>query len=78
MNRCEFLATMPLGLASEVLLGLDRRNLLLPVGKPESATAEMARSGSPAHELDFASALEAAEAIRRKAISSVELVLRTF
>ncbi len=68
---------MPLGLASKVLFGRDRRNLLLPIGRSESATA-VAQSSSLSHKLDFASALEAAEAIRLKAISSVELVLRTF
>jgi amidase len=35
-------------------------------------------SDAPSHELDFASALQAAEAIRRKQVSSVELTLHTF
>ena len=43
----------------------------------DSATAAFS-SGGPAHELDFASALEAAEAIRKKQVSSVELTRRVF
>lgn len=35
-------------------------------------------SGAPSHELDFASALQAAEAIRKKLISSVELTRHIF
>jgi len=43
----------------------------------DSATATSS-SGAPSLELDFASALEAAEAIRRKQISSVELTRHVF
>ncbi len=43
----------------------------------DSATAAFS-SGGPAHELDFASALQAAEAIRKKQVSSVELTIRVF
>jgi amidase len=35
-------------------------------------------SGAPSHELDFASALQAAEAIRKKQVSSVELTRHVF
>ncbi len=43
----------------------------------DSATAA-STSGAPSHELDFASALQAAEAIRKKQISSVELTRHVF
>jgi Asp-tRNA(Asn)/Glu-tRNA(Gln) amidotransferase A subunit family amidase len=43
----------------------------------DSGTAAFS-SGGPAHELDFASALQAAEAIRKKQVSSVELTRRVF
>jgi amidase len=43
----------------------------------DSATATSS-SGAASHELDFASTLQAAEAIRRKQVSSVELTLRAF
>ena len=35
-------------------------------------------SGAPSHEMDFASALQAAEAIRKKQVSSVELTRHVF
>jgi amidase len=43
----------------------------------DSATAAFS-PGGPAHELDYASALQAAEAIRKKQVSSVELTRRVF
>lgn len=43
----------------------------------DSATAVFS-SGGPSHDLDFASALQAAEAIRKKQVSSVELTRRVF
>ena len=43
----------------------------------DSATAAFA-SGVPSHEMDFASALQAAEAIRKKQVSSVELTQHVF
>jgi hypothetical protein len=43
----------------------------------DSATAAFS-SGGPVHELDFASALQAAEAIRKKQVSSFELTRRVF
>jgi amidase len=43
----------------------------------DSATAA-STSGAPSHELDFASALQAAEAIRKKQVSSVELTRHVF
>jgi amidase len=43
----------------------------------DSAAAAFS-SGAAPHELDFASALQAAEAIRKKQVSSVELTLRAF
>ncbi len=78
MNRRDFLATVPLSLASKAVPGLDAGKFGFVVERSEATTATTARSSSPSDELDFASGLQAAEAIRRKEVSSVELIRRTF
>ena len=78
MNRRDFLATMPLALAanafpfSEAIANSPQQNSSpsVPPGKVSASAA--------AHDLDFATALQAAEAIRTKKISSVELTERMF
>jgi amidase len=78
MDRRDFLATVPLCLASKALSGLDRSKLGFVVERSETTTTTTARSTSTSNKLDFASGLQAAEAIRRKEVSSVELIRRTF
>src|SRR5579859_8113184 len=75
MNRRDFLATVPLALAASTL----------PVSEMFAATTaakhdDIAQNSAPStpHALDFATALQAAEAIRTKKISSVELTQRMF
>src|SRR4051794_11452040 len=75
MNRRDFLATVPLALAASTL----------PVSEMFAARAdakgdagEQHSAPSAPHELDFATALQAAEAIRTKKVSSVELTERMF
>src|SRR3954454_11075806 len=78
MNRRDFLATMPLALAanafpfSEAIANSPRQN-----SSPSVLPGKVSASAA-AHELDFATALQAAEAIRTKKISSVELTQRMF
>jgi amidase len=78
MNRRDFLATMPLALAasafpfSEAIANSPQQNSS-PSVPPRKVSASAA-----AHDLDFATALQAAEAIRTKKISSVELTERMF
>lgn len=75
MNRRNFLATVPLALAASTL----------PVSEMFAAPAAAKPNGpalnsspSAPHALDFATALQAAEAIRTKKVSSVELTGRMF
>lgn len=79
MNRRNFLATVPLALAAKAfpfpgVSGDDYPPASDPGQNPLPANS----SGAPAHELDFATALQAADAIRRKQVSSVELTRRVF
>ena len=75
MNRRDFLATVPLALAASTLPVSEM--FAAPAATKDHA-GEQNSSSSAAHELDFASALQAAEAIRTKKISSVELTQRMF
>ncbi|HXA84529.1 MAG TPA: amidase [Candidatus Dormibacteraeota bacterium] len=85
MNRRDFLATVPLALAATAL-PTSEVFAESPVAKSHPArqnsspaapkTAKL--SAASAHELDFATALQAAEAIRTGQISSVELTERMF
>jgi amidase len=85
MNRRDFLGSVPLALASTALT--PSRILAETDGaKSKAATQNSSPAASPhkassapvAHELDFATALQAAEAIRTKKVSSVELTERMF
>jgi amidase len=84
MNRREFLSTVPLAIAATALPFSSADGV--PSGKADSSagrrndnSSRSAKlSGPAAHELDFATALEAADAIRTKKISSVELTRRMF
>src|SRR6266403_708341 len=75
MDRRDFLATLPLAIAANALPDLKISEL--GARKHEDAITT-ASSGAPAHDLDFASALQAADAIRKKEVSSVELTKRVF
>jgi amidase len=75
MNRRDFLATVPLVLAASTL-PVSEIFAAPTAAKPEDAGQNA--SPSAPHALDFATALQAAEAIRTKQISSVELTERIF
>jgi amidase len=78
MNRRDFLAQAAATLAAaaipnEIAAAINpARKGTKPMSQPNAATA------SPSADLDFASALEAAEAIRKKQVSSLELTERAF
>ena len=73
MNRRDFLATAPLAVAATTLPFKE----IFPFSSSAlDHPAARASDGAVAHELDFASALQAAEAIRTGKISSVELTQR--
>ena len=81
MNRRDFLASVPLALASTALT--PSRSLAETDGAKSNLATQTPSpshkmSAPAAHELDFATALQAAEAIRTKKISSVELTQRMF
>jgi amidase len=87
MNRRDFLATVPLALAanafpvSEVFTAPSAQGTKAdPPAAPhkDHSSGPAKSSASAAHELDFATALQAAEAIRTKKVSSVELTERMF
>jgi amidase len=88
MNRRDFLASVPLALAASTLPASE---IFAPTSteKPDASAQSSSPSASQnkAHgtaavsapnELDFATALQAAEAIRTKKVSSVELTERMF
>ncbi len=78
MKRRDFVATVSLGLAAG-LPGFAKNPSVGAVGGDLPADANASVQGaSPAMPLEFASALGAAEAIRKKQISSVELTQQTF
>jgi hypothetical protein len=79
MNRRNFLATVPLAFAANAIPAtrIFGENFLTHSSAMPSQAGT--KSSAPAaHELDFATALEAAEAIRNRKISSVELTQRMF
>jgi amidase len=83
MNRRDFLASVPLAIASTALtpstiLAEADTAQSKPAAQNSSpaASSHNQPSQSSAHDLDFATALQAAEAIRTKKISSVELTER--
>jgi amidase len=75
MNRRDFLATVPLALAASTL---PVSEMFAAPAATKHRAGEQSSSASAPHELDFASALQAAEAIRTKKVSSVELTHRMF
>ena len=74
MKRRDFVTTVSLGLAA----GVPAISTFSPTDARSAGGAANGASLPPLAGLDFASALEAAEAIRNKNISSVELTQRTF
>jgi amidase len=88
MNRRDFLSTVPLALAASTLPASEifaAPAPAEPIAAPQSflPSALQNKAGGTAaasapHALDFATALQAAEAIRTKKISSVELTERMF
>ena len=81
MNRRDFLASVPLALAATALPSTEvfaGTASALNSARQNSSSAPGQAAAPVAHELDFATALQAAEAIRGKKISSVELTERMF
>ena len=77
MNRRDFLASIPLALAATALP--SETASALSSARQNSSSSMPGKTAAPAaHELDFATALQAAEAIRTKKVSSVELTERMF
>ncbi|HEU4386889.1 MAG TPA: amidase family protein, partial [Blastocatellia bacterium] len=72
-DRREFLAGASLALAGKVRAGVNTG-----LAGSEGSSVDAIKAGSPPDEIDFVSALDAARAIRRRSISSVELVNRCF
>lgn len=87
MNRRDFLLTVPLAVAatsvSEILgQASPSSSLVSPQNSPQNSPSTTPRAATPSaaatSELAFATALQAAEAIRKRTISSVELTERMF
>src|SRR5215470_6809378 len=79
MNRRDFLATVPLTLTAEAL-GVPHVRVSESVFRPSEVATRAPPPAAlpPSHDLGFASALRAAEAIRSKQVSSVELTRLIF
>jgi hypothetical protein len=76
MNRRDFLATLPLAIAASAIPDQIFGEKLT---RDSSTSAQKAARVAPAaNDLDFATALEAAEAIRSRKVSSVELTQTMF
>ena len=73
MNRRDFLAAVPVTMAANAL-----RAQPVVAANADPGEALDASPDSHPHEIDFGSALQAAEAIRRRKVSSVELTRRVF
>ncbi len=80
MNRRDFVSTMSLGLVAGLPVFTENGLADVGVGSPNANVTALtsSRATSPTGRLEFASALEAAEAIRKKHISSFELTQQTF
>jgi len=79
MNRRNFLATVPLALAAKAFpISEVFANPSSAAPDLAQATAGKAQASGVPHELEFATALQAADAIRKKQVSSVELTQRVF
>lgn len=80
MNRRNFLAAVPLAFAAEAFSFYEGSmdNFSAMSDAVQDSSSSTTKPATPKHELDFATALEAAEAIRKKQVSSVELTRRVF
>jgi len=78
MNRRDFLAQTSLALAAATIPNKIAAAINPALKGTEPMSQPIAAKPSPSHDLDFASALQAAEAIRKKQISSLELTERMF
>jgi amidase len=84
MNRRDFLSTVPLAIAATALPfssadGVQSGKADSPAAPQNDNSSRSAKlSGASPHELDFATGVQAAEAIRTKKVSSVELTERMF
>jgi amidase len=76
MNRRNFLATVPLALAAKAFPVPEVFTDEYPAMPDLAQTPAALPKPGAAHLLDFASALQAAEAIRKKQVSSLELTRR--
>jgi amidase len=77
MDRRHFLAVLPMAIAGGTFSGVFVNNPSMPSSMKNSSNVPPPPNVA-GNELDFATALQAAEAIRRKQISSVELTRRIF
>ncbi|MGC1620580.1 MAG: amidase family protein [Candidatus Acidiferrum sp.] len=80
MNRRDFVSTVSLGLAAGLPVFAENGLGGVMAGNPNANVTGpiSSRTTSPTGRLEFASALEAADAIRKKHISSFELTQQTF
>src|ERR1035437_6512643 len=80
MNRRDFVSTVSLGLAAGLPVFAENGLADVMVGSPDANVTgpTSSRATIPTGRLEFASALDAAEAIRKKHISSFELTQQTF
>ena len=80
MKRRDFITTVSLGLAAGLPVFAENGVADVEAGSPNAKVTAptSSRATSPTGRLEFASALEAAEAIRKKHISSFELTQQTF
>lgn len=80
MKRRDFVTTVSLGLAAGLPALAENGLADVAAGKPNAnfTGPVSSHATSPTGQLEFASALEAAEAIRKKRISSFELTQQTF
>ncbi|MGB8129981.1 MAG: amidase [Candidatus Angelobacter sp.] len=80
MNRRDFLATVPLALAASTLPASEMFTPSSAAQRSSPSAPQNQTAGVTVvpHDLDFATALQAAEAIRSKKVASVELTERMF
>ncbi len=79
MNRRDFVSTISLGVAAGLPVFAESRLPNVIVGSSEADVSDSSsRATTPTGRLEFASALDAAEAIRKKQISSFELTEQTY
>ena len=80
MNRRDFVSTISLGLAAGLPVFSENGIDVVMVGGPHANVSgpTSSRMTSPTGQREFASALDAADAIRKKHISSFELTQQTF